>query len=136
MWIVFGWDEETRPLGEVGTGYCYDCRRSTGWIVWKESEWVTFSDIRVLRFVCKYHLHCEGCTSVFPLTPREFRRINRRMKRHDSIDGTRLHRALMARIETEQLAGKTELQREFIRNSMAAEREYEAAIKAQNQTRD
>ena len=61
MWIVFGWQKEEKPLADVGSGYCYDCRRQTTWVVWNESEWVTFSAIRTLRFVNRNRLHCESC---------------------------------------------------------------------------
>ncbi len=131
MWVIFGREKEEKPLGEVVTGYCYDCRRSTNWIVWNESEWVTFSDIRTLRFVNKNRLHCESCTLVFELSRREFRKINRHMKCHDSIDGTRLAKKLMSRIEKEQLAGKTPEQIKYIRKSMAAIKDYEETMRLQ-----
>jgi hypothetical protein len=128
MWIVFGWEKEQQPLGVVATAYCYDCRRNSEWLVSKESEWVTLSAIRVFRFVLKHRLHCIGCTAVFPLQPAEFRQIDRHMRGHDTIDGTAIHRSLVRRIETEQLAGKTPLQLKFIRESMAAQEQYQAAI--------
>jgi hypothetical protein len=115
----------------VATAYCYDCRRSSEWLVSKESEWVTLSDIRVFRFILKHHLHCTGCSAAFPLKPAEFRQINRHMRQRDSIDGTDVHASLAKRIETEQLAGKTPLQLKFIRESMKAQEQYQAAISSQ-----
>lgn len=129
MWIVFGWEKEERPIWEVATGYCYDCRRKTLWVVWNESEWVTFSAIRTLKFINKNRLHCASCTARFELSAAELGKIKRHMQAHDSIDGTPLHEHLMQRVEAAQLAGKTPLQLEFIRRSMAAEREYEQAMK-------
>ncbi|WP_153067200.1 hypothetical protein [Steroidobacter cummioxidans] len=133
MWIVFGWDKEQKVLGEVATAYCYDCRRESEWLVSRESEWVTFSAIRVFRFICKHRLHCGGCTAVFPLTNAEFKEIDSHMRRNDSINGTDLHADLVERIETEQLANKTPLQLKFIRESMEAQRQYQSAIEAQNE---
>jgi hypothetical protein len=131
MWIIFGWEKEQKPLGVVATAYCYDCRRSSEWLVSKESEWVTLSAIRVFRFILKHHLHCAGCSAAFSLKPAEFRQIDRHMRQHDSIDGTGVHTSLAKRIETEQLAGKTPLQLKFIRESMEAQEQYKAAIRAQ-----
>jgi hypothetical protein len=59
MWIIFGWQKEEKPVAEVASIYCYDCRRQTAWIMWNESEWVTFSAIRTLRFVNKHRLAAE-----------------------------------------------------------------------------
>lgn len=131
MWIVFGWDKEQKMLGEVATAYCYDCRRDSAWFVSRESEWVTFSAIRVFRFICKHHLHCGGCSAVFPLTTSEFKQIDRHMRRNDSINGTDLYACLANRIEREQLADKMPLQLKFIRESMEAQKQYKAAIEMQ-----
>ena len=133
MWIVFGWEKEQKLLGVAATAYCYDCRRTTEWLVTQESEWVTLSDIRVFRFILKHHLHCGTCTSVFLLPPADFRQMNRHMQHHDTIDGTNLHAALVKRIATEQLAGKTPLQLKFIRESMQAQEQYAQALAQQNE---
>lgn len=132
MWIVFGWQKEERPLGQVATGYCYDCRRISDWVVWNQSEWATLSDIRVLKFLNKHFLHCDGCSAVFELSRQEFRSIDLEMNRQSTINGTPIHAALMQRIETEQLSGKTELQLKFIRESMAAEKECKDALERHN----
>jgi hypothetical protein len=133
MWIIFGWEKQEKVLGEIGAGYCFDCRRESAWVVWSESEWVTLSAIRVFRFIHKHHLQCVGCTAMFPLHSSEFKEIDRHMRQHDSINGTQIHTALAKRIETEQLASKTPLQLKFIRESMKAEEEYKASIRAQNE---
>lgn len=132
MWIVFGWEKEQKPLGVVGTAYCYDCRRKGEWLVSRESEWVTFSDIRVFRFVYKHHMHCNGCSSNFLLAPAEFKQVDRHMRRGSTIDGSAIHVALTKRIETQQLSSKTPQQLKFIRESMQALEQYETAIEAQN----
>src|SRR5262245_42025320 len=133
MWIVFGWDKEEKPLGPVATGYCYDCRRIATWVVWNQSEWATLSAIRVLRFMNKHFLHCESCSAVFELSRAEFRSIDLEMRLQQSIDGTPVHAALMKRVEASQLGGKTELQLKFIRESMAAEKEYQEALQKQDE---
>jgi hypothetical protein len=57
------------------------------------------------------------------------------MKQHDSIEGTPLHAELLKRIELGQLAGKTQQQLKFIRESMAAEQEYRDSL-AENAERE
>jgi hypothetical protein len=133
MWIIFGWEKKQAVLGEIGTAYCFDCRRESAWAVWTESEWLTLSAIRVFRFIHRHHIKCTGCTAVFALNPAEFRTIDRHMRQHDSINGSEMHTALAKRIETEQLASKTPLQLKFIRESMKADEEYKARIRAQNE---
>ena len=133
MWIIFGWEKEERPLGVVVSSYCYDCRRTTEWVVWNESEWVTFSDIRTLRFVNKNRLHCDSCSFLVELTSSEFRKINKRMKKHPSIEGTRIGKSVMDRVEKEQLSTKTPQQLKYIRESMSAIKEYEDRIRIQNE---
>lgn len=131
MWIVFGWDKEIKRVGVVAQAYCYDCRRSTDWVVWNESEWVTFSGIRTIRFVNRHTLHCDGCTLQFDIKPSEFRRINRHMEHNDAINGTTFGDALIKRVDAEQLAGKTPQQIKYIRESMAAIQEYEDRMRLQ-----
>ena len=131
MWIVFGWDKEIKPIGVVATGYCFDCRRTTDWVVWNESEWATFSAIRIIRFINKHRLHCDNCTLQFDLSSPEIRQIDRHMKKHDLINGTYFGDRLMKRIESEQLAGKTPQRIKYIRESMAAIQEYEETMRLQ-----
>ena len=129
MWIVFGWDKEERPLAEVANAYCYDCRRKTLWIMWNESEWVTFSAIRTLRFINLHRLQCASCTFFLELSAAEVGAIRRHIKTHPSLDGTVLHENFVRRIASSQLAGKTPKQLKFIRESMDAEHEYAERMK-------
>ena len=128
MWIIFGWQKIETPLGEVGATRCYDCQRDSEWTVWNVDEWVTFSDLKVFRFIHKHELQCAGCSTTLPLRPAEFRQIDRHMRSQGSIEGTQIHSMLAARIETQQLATKTPLQLKFIRSSMEAKREWEERV--------
>ena len=133
MWIIFGWEKEEKPLGPILSHYCYDCRRKTEWHVWNEAEWVTFSDIRTIKFANKHRLHCESCVFILPLRPSEFRKVNRHMKRNDSVDGTSIAKRITARIDIAQLGSKTPQQIKYIRESMLALKEYEETIRQQNE---
>jgi hypothetical protein len=116
--FIFGWEKQTKPLGEVGKLYCFDCKRAPAWVAVEDSEWVTLFFLRVLKFSNKQRLHCTGCGEVLPLSAAEFRQVDRIMRQRDSIDGTDAHAALTQRIEKAQLAGKTPTQIKFIRESM------------------
>lgn len=90
MWIVFGWDKEERPVAKVANAYCYGCRRKTLWIMWNESEWVTFSAIRTLRFINLHRLQSASCT-FFPRAQRRGSRCNQATHQDATFD--RRHRA-------------------------------------------
>ena len=121
MFIIFGWEKIEKPLGEVGAVQCFGCQRPSPWEVWNTSEWVTFSAIKVFRFIHKHDLRCTTCSSTLALQPSEFEQIDRHMR----TAGTPIHSALAARIEEQQLSQKTPLQLTFIRETMKAKREYE-----------
>ena len=92
--------------------------------VWNESEWVTFSAVKVFRFIHKHQLQCTGCSTVLPLHASEFKQIDRHMRTAGSIDNTSIQSMLATRIEQHQLADKTPLQMQFIKETMKAKREY------------
>ncbi len=136
MWIIFGWSKEQSQVGEFGTFYCFDCRRSTPWILVNTSEWVTLSALRVLRFVNRHDAHCGRCTFASRLAGADVAVIRRAVRAAQTIDATPLHEELAARFEAEQFASKTPQQIRFIRESMAAEREYRDRLKAQTSRLD
>lgn len=118
MIFIFGWEKQTKPLGDVGKLYCFECKRATHWSAIEESEWVTLFFLRVLKFSNKHRLHCAGCGWGLQLKPQEFKQVDRVMRKQDSIDGTEIHSALTRNIENQQLAGKTPTQIKFIRESL------------------
>jgi hypothetical protein len=134
MWIIFGWKKIETPLGEIGATRCFDCQRDSQWLVWNVAEWVTFSELKVFRFVHKHELQCGGCATTLSLRRAEFRQIDRYMRQQGSIEGTQIHAALSVRIETQQLATKTPLQLQFIRSSMAAKREHKERVEREEET--
>jgi len=134
MWIIFGWEKIETPIGEVGAMHCFDCQRESRWMVWNESEWVTFSAIKVFRFIHKHELQCSGCSTVLPLLASDFKQIDRHMKERGSIERTPIHAALAARIEQQQLAEKTPLQMKFIKETMKAKQEYRERMEKQGET--
>src|SRR5687767_9338360 len=65
--VIFGWEKQTRPLGEVGRLHCFDCKRATPWFAVAQSEWVTLFFLRVLKFSSQHCLHCTGCGATLAL---------------------------------------------------------------------
>lgn len=131
MWIIFGWQKIETPLGEVGAARCFDCQRDSQWLVWNVSEWVTFSALKVFRFIHKHELQCAGCSTTLSLRAAEFKQIDRHMRSLGSIEGTPIHSALTARIENQQLSHKTPQQLKYIKASMEAKREYEKKLETE-----
>lgn len=130
MWIIFGWQKIETPFGEVGSAHCYDCQRESRWEVWNVAEWVTFSAIKVFRFLHKHELQCMGCSTTLALRAAEFKQIAQHMRAAGSIDGTTVLARLAARIEHQQLSHKTPVQMRFIKETMKAKKEYEARMAA------
>ena len=133
MIVIFGWEKQTKPLGEVGRLHCFECKRATPWLAVAESEWVTLFFLRVLKFSSQHRLHCTGCGATLALTSAQFRQVDGVMRQRDSIAGTDIHTVLAQRIEKAQLAGKTPTQVQFIRESLRrAEQERQAASDTQS----
>ena len=116
--MIFGWEKQATPLGEVGSLRCFECKRGTPWHAVAESEWLTLFVLRVLKFSSRHRLQCTGCGATLALTPGEFGQVNGVMQQRDSIAGTDIHALLTRRIEEAQLAGKTPTQVQFIRESL------------------
>jgi len=131
--VIFGWEKQTKPLGEVGRLHCFECKRATPWLAVAQSEWVTLFFLRVLKFSSQHHLYCTGCGATLALTSAQFRQVDGVMRQRDSIADTDIHTALTQCIEKEQLAGKTPTQVQFIRESLRrAEQDRQAASDAQS----
>ena len=113
MIIIFGWLKETKPVRPLLNSYCYHCQKSTQWHLWLETEWVTFFDIRTLPFIWKNYIVCPGCRHVFHLKWSDYLRI--------ASPGTQ--KEIAASIESEQLAGKNEIQRRFLLTQRAGIKE-------------
>jgi hypothetical protein len=112
MIIIFGWLKETKPVRPLLNSYCYHCQKTTHWHLWRETEWVSFFDIKTIPFIWKNYVVCPGCEYVFPLT----------WDRYFQISSSSTQKDVAAAIESTQLSGKTELQRNFLL-TQRAERE-------------
>lgn len=110
MIVIFGWLKEARPVKTVLECHCYVCQRNSSWELWRETEWVTFFGVRTIPFLNKDALACSRCgvhTSID-------RSHSRRLIDGNDTEGT------TAFLEKFQLAGKSEVQRNFLLATRAA----------------
>ncbi len=85
--------------------YCWRCHRTSEWSLWRETEWVTFFYIKTIPFLWKHSLVCAGCRDTIP--------IDRSLAAR--IGAERGHSELAEFLESRQMAGKNETQRNFLR---------------------
>lgn len=83
---------------------------------------MTFYEIRTLPFLSKYYFVCADCNDDVGLAPGEFRNVKKCMQKKGTINGSEIHKALLKRIEEQQLADKNETQLNWIRATMEAEK--------------
>ena len=116
MIIIFGWLREAKEVGPGLDCYCYTCQRSRPWEHWRETEWVTFFDIRTIPFLSKNHVVCAACRQPIQLNGRQ----SGQLQNKDQWP------SLVHFLEEHQLAEKSELQRNFLL-SQRAEKERNAS---------
>lgn len=114
MFIIFGWLKEEQAVKPLIDTYCYHCSNSSTWHLCKETEWVTFFDIRTIPFITEYFIVCERCNDVFDLDKKTGRKV---MSIHklSSSKSEQLHDKLVKNLEKHQLANKTERQLAYIK---------------------
>ena len=60
--IIFGWPEKEKTIGEVAPGACPNCQNQSFWYLNKTRRWVTFFWIPILPLSRKTHyLVCDIC---------------------------------------------------------------------------
>ncbi|MDR3479903.1 MAG: hypothetical protein P4L91_04240 [Burkholderiaceae bacterium] len=105
MLIMFGWVKEAKEVGPALDCYCYRCHRKRTWEHWKETEWVSFFTIKTIPFLSKTHVVCGGC--------REPVQLDR--ERANFLANREHLPRLAVFLEERQLAGKSEVQRNYMR---------------------
>ena len=122
MFIIFGWLKEEVIVKSLIDTHRYHCNHSTNWYLCKETEWVTFFDIRTIPFINKYFIVCERCGDVFDLD----RGLSKQINKLDSLSDRKridLHNALVQAMEKFQLRNKTERQIKYIKTMRSEESE-------------
>ena len=104
MFFVIGWAKEVKEIGPAIVCHCYRCQRKRTWEHWKEIEWVKLYFIKIIPFIYKTYVVCEGCREPIQLDWVRWRWLG---------DRNRWPQLAQA-IENRQLARKTEFQRNFL----------------------
>jgi len=112
MIIIFGWMKETKPIRPILETYCYHCQKQATWYLWRETEWVSFFDIKTVPFIWKNYLVCSGCEDVTHLD----------WPRYLKLSSPGIKAEIAAVLEEKQLKPKNEIQRRFLL-TQRAERE-------------
>lgn len=132
MIIIFGWEKVAEAIDVAFETYCFHCQKNTEWAHCLESEWVTFFDIRTIRFKKEDFLVCTGCDDDLTLDKRASKKLKELKQVSNLSDKEWLINGFSSLIEDYQLSTKTEYQKEFIRNA----RKYAAEHKQRQMTRD
>lgn len=117
MIIIFGWLKESRPVKPLLECYCYVCQRNSRWELWRETEWVTLFGMRTLPFLSRDSLACPLCGDATVLEPSHSQRLQR----------GEVPSEVAAFLERHQLAGKSDVQRNFLLSARAAREGRELA---------
>ena len=105
MFVMFGWVKDAKEIGSAVRCYCYRCQRVRPWECWKETEWVSFFMVKTIPFLSKTHVVCAACREAFQLDAQRARQLG---------IATELSR-FAEHLENLQLAGKSEVQRAFLK---------------------
>jgi hypothetical protein len=114
MIIIFGSATKgatERPLIDT---HCYRCNRVATWSLYRMTEWMTAFLLPVLPVKSDRYLVCQSCKDNLQLTKDEVNGIKRLTQLAD--ESKALHDRLVQRLEMHQFAGKTETQREYLKN--------------------
>ena len=114
MFVMFGWVKDAREVQAGLRCYCYRCQRTRQWECWKETEWVSFFTVKTIPFLSSTHVVCGACREAFKLDARRARQLG---------IASELPR-LGAHLEDLQLAGKSEVQRGYLK----AQREQRESV--------
>lgn len=102
MFIIFGWQKEAQNFTQFNACYCYNCADIKQWILYVETEWVSFFGIKTIPFLTKRNVYCERCGDILDFPNRQYLAIKNNPE------------SIAHYIENSQLAKKTEIQRKYL----------------------
>jgi hypothetical protein len=114
MFILFGTTHKVKRQRALLDTFCYECKRVVAWDWMKTTEWLTAYFIALAPVGSRHFLCCGGCGTVLQLTPDELRGIQT-LQSLLPADARSLHDHLVSRLEIQQLADKTDTQREYLK---------------------
>ncbi len=105
MFVMFGWVKDAREVADPLRCWCFRCQRMRQFECWKETEWVSFFMVRTIPLLSSTHVVCHACREAVKLDARRARRLEVAAPASDFVD----------HVEDLQLAGKSEVQRRFLK---------------------
>jgi hypothetical protein len=112
--IIIGWTKKGKRERPLLDTHCYQCRKETTWDWFRLTDWLSAYFIPVVPMKNEHLLACRGCGDQLKLAKDEVRGI-KRLNQLPKQESQQLHDSLVHRLEEQQLAGKTETQREFLK---------------------
>ena len=103
MFFIFGWEKESKILGDVLKTDCFNCQNHTQWQIWKETEWVSLFFIKVLPFINKGYIGCSKCGDSAEISINETKQALSPARRTQD-----LYNSIIKKIEDHQFSGLTE----------------------------
>ena len=115
-------EKEQQVVKPLLDTYCYNCNNASTWHLCKETEWVTFFDIRTIPFINEHFLICERCNDVLDLDKKAGKKVEK-LSPLSVKKSAQLHDNIVERMEAYQLSNKTERQLEYIKSMRSKESE-------------
>ena len=109
MFVIFGWDKETKPVDARLSCYCYRCQRRREWQCWKEVEWISLYMMKTIPLLSHHFVACSICDEQNKLDWRHARKYGRAGQ----------EAVVASFVESLQLANKTEVQKRFLQAKRA-----------------
>lgn len=121
MLVIFGWVKQLDLVGTPLPAYCFNCQGFREWGHLKETEWATLFFVKVLPFLNKSHLVCDGCRDAVILNKNAQHKLRQLADATTAEEKAWIKGGFDKLIEAHQLQNKTEAQRQYIqsiRNSL------------------
>jgi len=114
MLIIAGSTKKGKRERSLLDTYCYQCRKQTTWDWIRLTEWFTVFFVALLPITSEHYLVCTGCKDHLKLLADDACGV-KNLQRLPADDSRQLHDRLVQRLEDQQLAGKSDTQREDLK---------------------
>lgn len=115
MIIIFGTAHKSKRERPLIDTYCFECKRPTTWDWYKVTEWMSAFFIPVLPIRDEHFLVCSHCGDQLQMNKEEANGVKCRAEL-TAAESRLLHDRLVDRLETHQLAEKSDTQREYLKS--------------------
>ncbi|NQD35726.1 hypothetical protein HPT27_01750 [Permianibacter sp. IMCC34836] len=129
MLVVFGWVKQMDLVGAPMPAYCFNCQSYREWGHLKETEWATLFFIKILPFISKSRLICDGCRDEITLNSKAQEKIKELANASDAEEVAWIKAGFDKLIEAHQLQNKTEAQKQYIQSIRSSASSAERHVK-------